>query len=73
MDETFTIGDMSMAAFGYLAGYPLLAIEKADDGYTRFVFYSQDARAIQAAYRDPHTTVALARVPGGSQVPADAP
>jgi hypothetical protein len=57
--ETFAIGDMSMAAYGYLAGYPLLGVEKQPDGYTLFVFDAQDARAIQAAYRDPHTTVPL--------------
>lgn len=57
--ETFTVGDMSMAAYGYLAGYPMLAVEKQADGYTRFVFNASDARAIQAAYRDPKTTVPL--------------
>ena len=57
--ETFTVGDMSMAAYGYLAGYPLLAVEKQPDGYVRFVFRSEDARAIQAAYRDPRTVVPL--------------
>ena len=57
--ETFTVGDMSMAAYGYLAGYPLLAVEKQGDGYFRCVFRSEDARAIQAAYRDPKTMVPL--------------
>jgi hypothetical protein len=57
--DTFTIGDMSMAAYGYLAGYPLLAVEKQTDGYTRFVFYADDARAIQSEYRDPKTMVPL--------------
>ncbi len=60
MDEgTFAVGDMSMAAYGYLAGYPLLGVEKQDDGYTRFIFHSEDSRAIQAEYRDPQTTVPL--------------
>ena len=57
--ETFTVGDMSMAAYGYLAGYPLLAVEKGQDGYTRFVFRAEDSRAIAAAYRDPKTVVPL--------------
>jgi hypothetical protein len=57
--DTFTVGDMSLAAYGYLAGYPMLAIEKAVDGYTRFVFRTEDARAMQAAYRDPRTVVPL--------------
>jgi hypothetical protein len=57
--ETFTVGDMSMAAFGYLAGYPLLGVEKAPDGYVRFLFRAEDSRAIAAAYRDPKTTVPL--------------
>lgn len=57
--ETFAVGDMSMAALGYLQGYPLLAIEKQRDGYTLFVFYAGDARQIQAAFRDPRTTVPL--------------
>ena len=59
MADTFAVGDMSMAAFGYLAGYRLLAVEKQTDGYTRFLFNSEDSRAIQMAYRDPQTTVAL--------------
>ena len=59
MPDTFPIGDMSMAAFGYLTGYQLLGVEKQPDGYTRFLFNSQDSRAIQMAYRDPQTTVAL--------------
>jgi hypothetical protein len=58
-DETFTVGDMSMAAYGYLAGYALLGVEKAADGYTRFVFYADDSRAIQQGFNDPKTTVPL--------------
>lgn len=57
--DTFTLGDMSMAAYGYLAGFPLLGVEKQTDGYARFIFYTADARAIQTAYRDPKTTVPL--------------
>lgn len=57
--DTFAVGDMSMAAYGYLRGFPLVGVEKRPDGYTVFHFRPEDARQIATEYRNPQTEVRL--------------
>jgi hypothetical protein len=58
-NNMFTVGDMSLAAYGYWRGFPLLGITKETSGYTRFHFRSDDARQMAMEYRNPQTEVRL--------------
>jgi len=49
-DNTLVVGDVNLAVYGYMAGYPILGVQRQPDGYTASSFpYKMHRRCRQSS------------------------